>query len=148
MNIKLVAALICTVIGIAIGWQVNGWRKDGEISKIQAAHLKAYTESLQAAADKTYQLQQQKDEAEHAFQVRQNGLLADAAAARAESVRLRGSLADIRKRLPSLTEQAVRQYADAASVVFGECQERYTELAEQADRIDNDRQKLADAWPK
>jgi hypothetical protein len=145
---KLVALVVILTIGAGIGWTVNGWRKDREISQIEIDRLKAYTENLQKAADKTYQLQLQKDEAERDFQLRHKNLLADAAAARAESGSLRDSLSDLRKRLPSLTEQAVRQYADTASVVFGECQERYTALAEQADRIDNDRQKLTDAWPK
>lgn len=81
------------------------------------------------------------------YALRQKTLLADAATARAESLRLHDTLTDFRRKLPQLTEQAVRQYADTASVVFNECQKRYSELAETADRIDSDRQKLDDAWP-
>lgn len=105
-------------------------------------------EATKEAIVRERSLQLKVKEAQDAAVLRQNLLLADASRARAESGRLRDSLADIQRKLPSLTEQAVRSYADAASIVLGECQGKYQELAEQADRIDSDRQTLEAAWPK
>lgn len=72
----------------------------------------------------------------------------DADAAERAAGRLRNTVSAIQRSIPDLTDQAVRRYADAASVVFQECTDRYRTLAEQADRIDSDRQTLEAAWPK
>lgn len=103
---------------------------------------------LQTARTKEQGWQTQLSEANDAAIKRETKIRSDATAARAAANRLSSDLADFRRKLPQLTEQAVRQYAAAASVVFGECTARYTELAETADRLDSDRQKLEDAWPK
>lgn len=93
-------------------------------------------------------LNKQVEEARNAAVLRETKLQGDAAAARAESGRLRDDLAAFRRNLPGFTEAAIRSYADAASVVLDQCQREYQGLAEQADRIDSDRQTLMDAWPK
>lgn len=72
----------------------------------------------------------------------------DATAARIAADGLRNDLAGLRSRIPQLTEQAIRSYADSASIVLSECINEYRTLAEQAGRIDNDRSKLEEAWPK
>lgn len=72
----------------------------------------------------------------------------DAALSRRSVDRLHNSIDAIQQSIPGLTDAAVRRYADAASVVFKECADRYRALAEQADRLDNDRQTLEAAWPK
>jgi septal ring factor EnvC (AmiA/AmiB activator) len=79
---------------------------------------------------------------------RENRYRADAASARLSVGRLRNTVTDIQRSIPGLTTEAVRQYADTASVVFKDCADRYSALAEQADRIDSDRQTLEQAWPK
>lgn len=87
-------------------------------------------------------------EAKQNANIREKKLSDDAINSAAAADRLRKQLTALRSDLPRLTEQAVRQYADTASVVFAECTDRYTELAKTADSIDSDRQKLEDAWPK
>lgn len=103
---------------------------------------------LQSARTKEQGWQNQLSEANDAANKRETKIRADATAARTAAGRLHNDLADLRRKLPQLTEQAVRQYADTASIVFGECTAKYVELAETADRIDSDRQKLEEAWPK
>ena len=144
----LIGAAVLFAAGMGTGWTVNGWRKDSQIAQMQHEHLKTYTENLQAAADETYRLQLKKDEALNGYISRQSVLLSDARAARAESGRLHDQLTAIQRSLPDLTEQAVRRYADAASVVFGESTARYTAVAEDADRLGNAAQTLDAAWPK
>lgn len=148
MQTKLAAALILFLALIGTHW--HAYKKGGrnETAKLKLQYSEALVTAQAAARDKERAYQTQLKEAQDDFIRRQNRLLADAASARAESVRLRDTLADIRRKLPGLTESAVREYADIASIVFDECQGKYIELAEQADRLDNDRQTLIDAWPK
>lgn len=139
--------IVSTTIFLA-GWFVNGWRLNGEIKEIKAEHAQAALE-FQMRARVQEQLWNKKVEAAtHEAAKREKALQLDAANARRTTERVRSELADLRGRLPELTEQAVRQYADAASIVFSECTEEYRALAEVADRIDSDRQKLEDAWPE
>jgi cell division protein FtsB len=83
----------------------------------------------------------------HANQQRQR-LDAAATFARTELGRVRSDLSTLRSQLPSLTEAAVRRYADAASAVFGECAAAYTGLAATADALDLDRSTVMAAWPR
>lgn len=133
-------------IGFLIGWQINGWRKDSQISSMQAAQSEANKKSIEEARAKEKFFQSQLNEAQHAAKQRETHLRDDANNARNESERLRINIAAIRTNLPSFSEDAIRRYADAASIVFDDCQRKYQELAEVTDRINNDKQTLIDAW--
>lgn len=143
----LALAALCAAFG---GWcYVSGMkhtqaRWDAEKVAQQAATMKAE----QANRAKELQLHQQVIEAQNEAKKREAKLAADAAAARAESGRLRDQLTGIRAELPNLATDAVRRYADTASDVLADCTAKYQELAGQADRIDNDRETLEQAWPK
>ena len=138
---------VSTAIFLA-GWQVNGWRLGEQIAEARAdlEHQRVEFQIRSRAKEQQWQIQLQ--EAHDAAAKREQKLSADAAIARHAADRLRGDLADHQRRLPELTEQAVRDYATALGDVFGECTEEYRALAEIADRIDSDRQTLEDAWPK
>lgn len=134
------------VIG-GIAWH-GSYKYDQGFEAREAIAVKAALASEKAARTKEAEWQTTLKEANDAATKRETKNRDDAAAARLAANRLSIDLADLRRKLPELTEQAVRQYADTASVVFGECSSKYIELAETADRIDSDRQKLEDAWPK
>jgi hypothetical protein len=87
-------------------------------------------------------------DAQNAATVRGQALQADAGRARAQSDSLRGELAATRLQLPGLTREAVNRYADAASVVFDECQRSYQDLAGKTDGHASDALMLDQAWPK
>lgn len=123
-------------------------RYDEGYQKREAIAVKSALEATQQAREKEQHWQLTLNEARNDAVKREIKLSADAAAARNVSGRLQRDLADLRNKLPELTEQAVRQYADAASVVFGECQREYQSLAAITDRIDSDRQTLEKGWPK
>ena len=72
----------------------------------------------------------------------------DADSLRTELDGLRGDLADVPDRIRNASREAVDQYAAAATVVFGECAARYSELAISATGQASDVQTLMDAWPK
>nr|WP_041296544.1 DUF2514 family protein [Janthinobacterium sp. Marseille] len=150
MNIYWKVGSYFLAIAMAIG--VLSWygskKYDQGFSAREAIATKTALVAEKAAREKEASWQSTLKEANDAANKREETIRADATAARAAAGRLHNDLADLRRKLPQLTEQAVRQYADAASVVFGECTAKYVELAETADRIDSDRQKLEDAWPK
>jgi hypothetical protein len=148
MTTKLAAALTGVLFLICSHWYAYcaGGRNYTAALKLEYAH--ATKKADDAARKQERQFSDQLKKAQDDAKNREKKLLADAAAARTESSRLHDTLADFQRKLPNLTEQAVRQYADAASVVFDQCQKQYLDMAETADRIDSDRQTLEDAWPK
>jgi len=143
--IRIAAILL---VGFLIGWQINGWRKDSRISSMQAAQSEANKKSIEEARAKEQVFQSQLNEAQHAAKQREAHLRDDANIARNESERLRINIAAIRTNMSSFSEDAIRRYADAASVVFDECQRKYSDLAEVTDRLNNERQTLIESWPQ
>lgn len=135
------------IILMASHWYAYNKGGTNRENAIHAAYLKASAKAEKEARAKEQEYSRQLKKAQDDFLSRQNRLLADASAARAESSRLQHSLADFRRQLPDLTREAINRYADTASVVFDECQREYSELAATADRIDADRQMILDAWP-
>lgn len=110
------------------------------------------TEQLAAFNAESRRIEQRRQslvtEALNAAKKREIKIAADAGRARDESEWLRSDIAAIRADLPRLTRDAVNRYADAASVVFDQCQREYQDMAANADRFASDRQTLMDAWPK
>lgn len=144
---KLAAAALALWLAFTAGWAVQGWRKDAVLQQWLAAAAQAGREAEAAARKKEAALTQQLEEARHAAVKREETLRRDAGAARDAADGLRGELAAIRRSLPGLAADAVRQYADTLADVFGACTDRYRELAEEAGRVESDRQTLMDAWP-
>ena len=87
--------------------------KDKENAELQAARAETmrlfalYDRALQEGAEREQEFTRQRERAD---------LAAD---------RLRGDLADYRRRLSSLTVEACRAYADTGLRLLGECQDRY-----------------------
>ncbi|QJC56145.1 hypothetical protein HC248_01431 [Polaromonas vacuolata] len=102
----------------------------------------------QAARAREQALQAKVTKAQDDAKARETKLAADAAGARAATRGLRDDLAAIRSTLPGLADDAVRRYADASSIVFAECADRYSELATKADAIASERRALIEAWPR
>lgn len=140
----LATAIVSAALASAGVWQVQDWRQD-------AKELKRA--ELQIALDReSRSLERKRSEnviaAQNTARVRDVALRRDADLARAESDGLRDDLATVRRQLPSLAIDAVRQYADAASVVFDQCSRRYQEVAGNASGHTSDVKTLEDAWPK
>lgn len=146
--IKPIIAAVSLATAFAAGWSWNGSRHDAQIATIRQEQAQAQAEFTAQARAKEQSLTNQINEARNAAAKRETILRADADRARTQSERLRSDIAAIRLQLPELTREAINRYADTASVVFDECQRNYQSLADQADRIDSDRQTLDDAWPR
>ena len=109
---------------------------------------KAASLAQQASDDKERHWQNQLTKATQDATKLRTQLAADAAVARTVADSLRNDLGTLRAYLPTLTRQAVEHYANAASVVFLECSQRYAEMAAKADGHAADQQTLTEGWPQ
>jgi hypothetical protein len=87
-------------------------------------------------------------EAQNAATTRNKNLQVAAASAGAVAVSLRDEIATLRRSLPGLADDAVRQRADAVAAVLADCTDSYAGMAAAADRHASDVKTLMEAWPK
>ena len=144
----IAAAAIAGVLAFGAAWQVQGMRYGGQISDLKREHAEAVASSAKTALKLTEHYRENADAAVRKAEARaaQNKRAADAL--RSELDGLRGDLADVPERIRSATREAVDQYAATATVVFGECAARYSELAVSATGHASDVRTMMDAWPK
>lgn len=150
MNIYFKVLSYLIAIGVVLGglyWYGDSKYKEGYAVR-EAIAVKSESDAKTAAELKRAEMQATSDEAKRKANERAKTLETDAANSRIAADRLRNENASIRNRLPSITEQAVRHYADTASVILDNCTTEYQSMAAIADRLNNDRQQLEDAWPK
>lgn len=162
----IAAALVAGALAFGAAWQVQAWRYGEQISDLKREHAEAVASSANQISDlKLEHAEAVASSAKSALKLtehyRENANAAvkkaearaaqnkrDADALRAELDGLRGDIADVPERIRSATREAVDQYAAAATVVFGECAARYSELAVSATGHASDVQTMMDAWPK
>lgn len=150
MVLYIKTAIVASIfmIGAASGYIAQGWRYDAQIATTAAQHATALASANQKALDDTIKMQRTKDDAIKAAEQRAKTQAAAAAHARADADRLRAQLEGVPARIASATDSAVREYANAASVVFAQCVRSYQELAGQADGHAADVRLMQEAWPK
>lgn len=102
----------------------------------------------EAARLREADLIKQRDDAVKQRDEREKTIRNLAAGSSAASVGLRDTLNAISSSVPTASIEALRQSTTALSAVLNECQGRYRELAEKADRHANDAKTLEEAWPK
>jgi len=141
-------AIVAGAIAATSTWQVQNWRYGTQLSKLKQEHSEAVMTAAKNALKLTEHYQEKANAALRQSEIRaaQNKRAADAL--RAELAGLRGDLAEVPDRIRHASREAVDQYATAATVVFGECAARYSELAISATGHASDVQTLMDAWPK
>lgn len=141
------ALAVSLALFFATGWQVQGWRMQAQLERVNAA----YSQQLEAlhaqALDDYLQMEDAKDVAIREAQIRADENSAAATTARATVERLRRDLAGVPARIQSATRTAVDEYAATATVVFEQCSAEVTELARAADGHANDAALMLRAWP-
>jgi hypothetical protein len=142
--------LCAAALGVAFlaGWSVNGWRLDEQIAQIKRDHAIASEAASETARLKERAWTIQAEGARNDAIQREAKIRRAAAGARSAADSVRNELADLRRRIPKLTEQAVRERADTLAELFGACTAEYRDMAEAADRHASDAQTLSEAWPK
>lgn len=143
----IAAAAIAGVLAFGAAWQAQGMRYGGQIADIKREHAEAVASSAKSALKLTEHYRENADAAVKKAEARaaQNKRAADAL--RAELDGLRGDIANVPDRIRSASREAVDQYAATATVVFGECAARYSELAEKAQGHAATVQLLMESWP-
>jgi len=148
MNPTLIAALVSLAIGFGGGWASNGWRLGSEIAQMQAQAAIDLSNSLKDALDQTVKYQRTKDEAIKKAERRALDNMRLAAAAGAESDKLRMQLSDAANNIPRATHTSLVAHATTLNAVFSECQRGYEAMGRNAQGHASDVQTLMDAWPK
>ena len=144
----IAAAAIAGVLAFGAAWQVQAWRYGEQITTIKLEHAEAIASSAKSALKLTEYYRENADAAVKKAEARAAQNKRDADRLRTELDGLRGDLADVPDRIRSASREVVDQYAATATVVFGECAARYSELAGAATGHASDVQTLMDAWPK
>ncbi len=147
MNPLLIRGLLL-LVAFGAGWAVNGWRLGEQIAEKDRDHAEAIAAATETARLKELSWNKQLEDARNAATQRETALRRDAGRSRDAADGLRGELAEFRRNLPNLANDAVRQRADTLAELFGACTAEYRGVAEAADRITSDRQTLMEAWPK
>ncbi len=144
----IAAALVAGALAFGAAWQAQGMRYGKQIADLKLEHAEAVASSAKSALKLTEHYRENADAAVKKAEARaaQNKRAADAL--RAELDGLRGDIANVPDRIRSASREAVDQYAAAATVVFGECAARYSELAISATGHASDVRTMMDAWPK
>jgi len=144
----IAAAAIAGVLAFGAGWQVQNWRYGTQLSKLKQEHSEAVMTAAKNALKLTEHYQEKANAALRQSEIRAAQNKRDADSLRAELDGLRGDIANVPDRIRSASREAVDQYAATATVVFGECAARYSELAVSATGHASDVRTMMDAWPK
>lgn len=140
-------AMAVSAIAGGVAWYGSNKYDEGYAARDVIA-VAAELEAAKKAKQETDRLNDLVAYAEARGKEREKKLQADATTASNAAGKLRDEIAGLRSRIPYLTEQAVRKYATTATVILGECNERYQSVAADADRFYSDRVKLEEAWPR
>lgn len=144
----IAAGLVGAVLAGVFAWQAQEWRYGEQIESAKATSAAQLAQANADAAVKQASLMQQLQIAQDEYAKREKKLRADASAARNALYGLRDTTATIRRDLPSYSLSAAVVAADTGAELLQQCAERYTEVAEAADRHAADAVMLRDAWPQ
>ncbi len=104
--------------------------------------------ATQAARDKEHQLNNQVEEARNDAMQRQQQIDVLTNRLDVSAGLLRSAISGARQRLPSDSVTTIALTADTGLELFGECTDRYRDVAEKADGLVNEVKMLQEAWPK
>jgi hypothetical protein len=146
--IELAVLVLALLMFFAVGWYLGGNWTQSNWDRAKLAQIE-----VDAAANARYRamessLNQKIIEAQNAATLRNQKLQVAAASAGAVAVSLRDEIATLRRSLPGLADDAVRQRADAVAAVLADCTDSYAGMAAAADRHASDVKTLMEAWPK
>jgi len=125
------------------GWTAQGWHRDS----LEKANAEQILVNVRANAAASIRRADTVIEAQNAAKVRDRDLRIAVSLARDERDGLRLELAEAQRKLSGLSPEACINRAATLSDVLNQCAERYTGLAEKADRHVNDIKTINDSWP-
>lgn len=140
------AAVLSVLTGLCV-WAFQDARHEAELSDMRLHAAEEKGASLIKIRQIEGELNEKYTQALNSARDRERSLRADVAALRDAAQGLRAQHTEAMRRIAQAPAEAVREYAETVSDVFGECQARYAEVAEAADRHSDDVRTLIEAWP-
>lgn len=152
-RLALLAVLVLGTLGALVAgvktWEHHiderGYQRGRE--ETVAQWNQANATALRERSAERDRLQKQKDDAIHEANEREKSLRADVARVSAERNGLRGDLAASRAGIAGASVEALRRRVAALTDVFEQCTDRYSDVAEKADRHAADALMFDKAWP-
>lgn len=145
IEIAIIGALLA---GLLVGFHMFcEHEKELGRNEMRAEYAEQLRLAKERAKEREDELRSQRDDAVNKGNEREQTLRTVAAGGNAASVGLRDALGAIRNGVPSATVEALRNSTSTLAAVLTECQGRYRELAEKADRHASDSKTLSDAFP-
>ena len=148
---QIAAFVGAAALGFMAAWQWQGLRVDSltvEFGQYRNAVEQQALEARQAALKQQAAWLQEKEDAKQKANEREAKLLKELAVTQSAARGLRNDLAAANTRLSESSVEACRAYVGTLSDVLGECSERYSEVAGNADQCVSDLQQVSEAWPK
>ena len=147
-TVKYGAVAVLLLALFSGGWHVGAGRVQAKWDAAIAAQATADADANRESRVIESRRQSNVIEAQNAVTLRNKTLQVAAASAGAVAIGLRDDIATIRRDLPGLADDAVRQRADAVAAVLADCTAEYATMAAAADRHASDTRTLMEAWPK
>ncbi|PIG07851.1 hypothetical protein [Comamonas sp. 26] len=154
MNLRLITHLAAALIAGAGVWYFQAARLGADLAdeRLQASQYREQIADERTAAARRVLAVERKvnDKYQGALNdaiKKQAAMQAAADRARSERDGLRKQLSDAEQRLADASPTACIEYASTLSRVFGQCSQRYTELAIRADGHAADAATCRAAWP-
>lgn len=116
-------------------------------NEVRAQDAKDLAAVKEAARQRETELRTQRDDAISKGNEREQTIRSLAASNGAAAVGLRDTVASISSSMSSYSADTLRSLTSAYGVVFAECAARRAGLAEEAERLNSEKQTLIDAWP-
>jgi len=153
-RLTIYASLVAAAAGAALAWSFQAARLGADLAdeRLQVSQYREQIADERTAAGRRVLAVERAVNATYqgalndAIQ-KQAGLQAAADRARRERDGLRNQLSEAEQRLADATPAALIEYASTLSRVFGQCSQRYTELAIRADGHAVDAATCRAAWP-
>ena len=153
-RLTIYASLAAAAAGAALAWSFQAARLGAELAdeRLQSSEYRHQVTSERAAAGRRLLAVERtvNDKYQGALNdaiQKQAGLQAAADRARRERDGMRQQLSDAEQRLADASPAALIEYARSLNHVFGQCSQRYAELAIRADGHAADAATCRAAWP-
>lgn len=136
-------AAVCALLT----WQATAYHYRAQLAALRAEQATAQAQAAADAQEAQLAFQTQLQEARDAAIEREAALRRDVGAARDALYGLRGAAERARRELPGYSGAAAAGVAAAAVELLAQCADRYSAVAESADRHAGDALMLRQAWP-
>ena len=140
------AAVLSALTGLCV-WAFQDARHEAHVAEMRLEWQDEREVNAQRLRKTEGEINAKYQSALNSARDRERDLRADVAALRDAAQGLRAQHAEAMRRIAQAPADAVREYAATVSDVFGECQARYAEVAEAAQRHSDDVRTLIEAWP-